>query len=139
MNEDTIRLEVITPHGPVFHELVNSVTAPATLGSLGVLHNHAPLLTTLEIGLLNYRKVGQEVNIIALDTGLMEVNNNHVLVLVQAAEKAHEVDLPRAEAALARAKERLASPDKDIDLPRAEAALKRALNRIAAAPQVIRD
>ena len=112
--------------------MVNSVTAPASLGSLGILHNHAPLLTTLETGLLNYRKTGQDAFTIALDTGLMEVNNNHVLVLVQAAEKSHEIDLARAEASLARAKERLAAPGKDIDVPRAEAALKRALNRIKA-------
>ncbi|MCL1872736.1 MAG: ATP synthase F1 subunit epsilon [Clostridiales bacterium] len=114
--------------------MISSLTAPATLGSLGVLPNHAPLLTTLETGLLNYKKSGQEVSVIALDTGLMEVNDNHVLVLVQAAEKAQEIDLPRAEASLARAKERLASPAKDIDLPRAEASLKRALNRIKASP-----
>jgi len=132
MNEDTIRLEVITPHGPVFHEMVNSVTVPATLGSLGVLDNHAPLLTTLETGLLSYKKTGQEALNITLDTGLMEINNNHVLVLVQAAEKSHEIDLPRAEASLARAKERLTDPGKEIDVPRAEAALKRALNRIKA-------
>jgi len=112
--------------------MVNSLTAPASLGSMGVLHNHAPLLTTLETGLLSYKKAGQEQEpqCIALDNGLMEVANNHVLVLVQAAEKAQDIDLPRAEAALVRAKERLASSNKTIDVPRAEAALKRALNRI---------
>jgi len=112
--------------------MVNSLTAPASLGSMGVLHNHAPLLTTLETGLMSYNKAGQEPQHIALDNGLMEVSNNHVLVLVQAAEKAQDIDLSRAEAALNRAKERLSVRTKDIDVPRAEAALKRALNRIKA-------
>lgn len=114
--------------------MVNSLTAPASLGSMGVLHNHAPLFTTLETGLLSYKKAGQEhtPQHIALDNGLMEVAGNHVLILVQAAEKAEDIDLSRAKAALARAKERLASVAKDIDAPRAEAALRRALTRIKA-------
>jgi len=114
--------------------MVNSVTAPASLGSMGVLYNHAPLLTTLETGILGYKKVGALDNVhhIAMSNGLMEVNNNHVLVLVQAAEKAEEIDLLRAQAALARARERLASHESNIDVARAEASLKRALNRIKA-------
>jgi F-type H+-transporting ATPase subunit epsilon len=114
--------------------MINSLTAPASLGSMGVLHNHAPLFTILDTGILSYKKAGQELapQHIALDNGLMEVANNHVLILVQAAEKAEDIDLPRAEAALARARERLASLGKDIDAPRAEASLRRALNRIKA-------
>ena len=101
---------------------------------MGVLNNHAPLLTTLETGLLSYQKAGQETKpqLFAVDSGFMEVNNNHVLVLVQAAEKAQEIDLGRAKAALARARDRLADLGKNIDVPRAEAALRRALNRIKA-------
>ncbi|MCL1874534.1 MAG: ATP synthase F1 subunit epsilon, partial [Clostridiales bacterium] len=111
--------------------MVNFLTAPASLGSMGVLHNHAPLLTTLETGLLSYKKAGleQKPQCIAIDNGLMEVNDNHVLILVQAAEKAQEIDLSRAEAARTRAKGRLAAHSKDVDVPRAEASLKRALNR----------
>jgi F-type H+-transporting ATPase subunit epsilon len=101
---------------------------------MGVLHNHAPLFTTLETGILSYKKAGpeQEEQHIAVDNGLMEVAGNHVLVLVQAAEKAGDRDLARAEAALTRARERLASHGKDLDVPRAEASLKRALNRLKA-------
>jgi F-type H+-transporting ATPase subunit epsilon len=101
---------------------------------MGVLHNHAPLLTTLETGVLSYKKSGQEqeMHFLAVDNGLMEINNNHVLVLVQSAEKGEDIDVPRAECALARAKERLASHAKEVDVPRAEASLKRALNRIKA-------
>jgi len=130
--ENTIRLEVITPHGPLISEMVHSLTAPASLGSLGVLHNHAPLLTTLEAGLLSYEKAGQKPQTIVMDAGLMEVCHNQVLVLVQAAEKTEDVDLERAQAALSRAKERLALGSKDTDIPRARASLNRALNRIKA-------
>jgi F-type H+-transporting ATPase subunit epsilon len=99
---------------------------------MGVLHNHAPLLTTLETGLLSCKKAGQEAFCIAVDNGIMEVNDNHVLVLVHSAEKAQDIDLSRAEAALARAKERLATHTKAFDAQRAEASLKRATNRIKA-------
>jgi len=114
--------------------MVNSLTAPASLGSMGVLKNHAPLFTTLETGLLSYKKTGQELEAycLALDNGIMEVYNNHVLVLVQAAEKAQDIDLSRAQAALTRAKERLAEHSKDLDVLRAEASIKRAQNRIRA-------
>jgi len=114
--------------------MINSLTAPASLGSMGVLNNHAPLLTTLETGLLTYKKTGheQEAYCLALDSGIMEVNNNHVLVLVQAAEKPQDIDLSRAEAAIARAKERLAEQSNDLDVQRAEASIKRAQNRIKA-------
>lgn len=123
-------LEVITPQGPVCNEMINSLTAPASLGSMGVLHDHAPLLTTLDTGILCYTKANQASQLIAVASGLMEVNNNHVLVLVQAAEKAEDIDLERANAALTRAKERLASHKSEIDVHRAEASVSRAMNRI---------
>ncbi|MCL1816230.1 MAG: ATP synthase F1 subunit epsilon [Clostridiales bacterium] len=110
--------------------MINSLTAPASLGSMGVLHDHAPLLTTLDTGILCYTKANQASQLIAVASGLMEVNNNHVLVLVQAAEKAEDIDLERANAALTRAKERLASHKSEIDVHRAEASVSRAMNRI---------
>ena len=101
---------------------------------MGVLYNHAPLLTALDMGILRYEKTTpqQLSQLIAVGNGLMEVNDNHVLVLVQVAEKAQDIDVQRAEAALVRAKERLASHEKEIDVQRAEASVRRAMNRIKA-------
>jgi len=134
MPEKTFKLDVITPDRVVISaDDVTSVVAPGVEGYLGVLANHSPLMTALKIGRLNFKRADGSVKEMAISGGFMEVHNNTVTVLAEAAEQAEEIDLERAERAAKRAEERLSTRDKNIDIERAQAALQRALNRLEVA------
>lgn len=132
MADKTFLLEIVSPARTVLKEEVEFLKVKGADGELGILPNHSPLATALEIGLLCYTKNKSEA-CIALSGGFMEVANNKVSVLANAAEKPGDIDVMRAKAAKERAEERLRSSSKDIDLLRVEAALKRAMLRLKAA------
>ncbi|PZN06742.1 F0F1 ATP synthase subunit epsilon [Thermaerobacter sp. FW80] len=132
MAERAITLEVITPERVVFREEVDSLIVPGSEGLLGVLPDHAPMVATLKIGILSYRKGGERRRV-AVAGGFFEVADNHAVVLSDAAERAEEIDVARARAAAERARRRLAERDANWDFERARAALHRALNRLRAA------
>jgi len=130
MYEKTFALRIVAPRGVVFEGEATSVSAPGTLGSFQVLFNHAPLLSSLEIGPLKVRDTGGLDTVYATGGGFLEVNNNRVVVLVESAERPEDIDVARARAARERAEGRLKSHDPLFDVRRAELALARALNRI---------
>ncbi|ABZ83469.1 ATP synthase f1, epsilon subunit [Heliomicrobium modesticaldum Ice1] len=135
MAEKTYLLEVVTPERVVVNEEVEFTSAPGIEGSLGILADHAPMLTALTIGLLEYTKGGQTQKL-TITGGFLEVADNTVTVLANAAEQLVEIDISRAEAARRRAQERIEkaqSGNAEVDLMRAELALKRALLRLEAA------
>jgi len=74
-------LKVVTPDGVAFQGRTISVVAPGTLGYLGILKNHAPLVTSLEKGNLTYKDESGSVHTIKIEGGFLEVRNNRVLVL----------------------------------------------------------
>ena len=130
---DKLKLEMVTPYKRVLSEDVDEITAPGFIGELGILPDHTPLLTTLKVGELSYKK-GNEVFHIAVNWGYLEVEKETVTVLVDTAERADEIDLARANAALGRAEEALkvlSQEDKKHMIM--EAALQRALIRIQVA------
>ncbi len=130
---DKLKLEMVTPYRKVLSEEVEELTAPGFIGELGILPGHTPLLTTLKVGELTYKK-GNELFHVAVNWGYLEVEEDTVTVLVDTAEKADEIDLDRARAALGRAESALksmAADDKQHAIM--EAALQRALIRIQVA------
>lgn len=131
----TLRLEILTIERRVFEDDVSMVIAPGSEGMLGILPHHIPLLTALTFGELQIKKEGEEDQFFAISGGFMEVLPDRVIVLADAAERAAEIDLARAEAARQRAEERLskakAGEIEDFDM--AEAALKRSAIRIKVA------
>jgi len=130
---ETLKLEMVTPYKRVLAEEVDELTAPGFIGELGILPGHTPLLTTLKVGELSYKK-GKETFYIAVNWGYLEVENDTVTVLVDTAEKADEIDLARAKAALGRAENALKTlPHDDKKYMIMEAALQRALVRIRVA------
>ncbi len=130
---DKLKLEMVTPYKRVLSEDVDEITAPGFIGELGLLPGHTPLLTTLKVGELSY-KSGNEIFHIAVNWGYLEVENETVTVLVDTAERADEIDLARAKAALGRAEEALKGlPQEDKQYMIMEAALQRALIRIQVA------
>jgi F-type H+-transporting ATPase subunit epsilon len=131
----TIKLEIVTAERSVFSDDVDIVIAPGTQGQLGILPHHAPLMTTLSAGELIARKNGNEYTL-AIGGGYMEVRSDRVIVLADAAERAEEIDIARAEAAKRKAQERLAHPTSREEAFAAEAALHRALARLEVADRI---
>lgn len=127
-----LTLEIVTPDRAVIHEKVDAVVIPAADGSLGVLPGHTPLLTTLRVGLLRYRK-GEEQQFTLIAFGFAEVLPDRVTILAQVAERPEEIDAARADAARMRAETRLAKPARDIDFERARIALMKSLVRLQVA------
>lgn len=125
-----LSLEVITPSKKAFTGEVKSVTLPGTLGSFQVLYNHAPLLSSLEVGEIKIVDAAGNETHYAVGGGTVEVQDNKVLVLAESFEKPSDIDARRAEEAKKRAQARLKNRDEDLDDARAEIALKRAINRI---------
>jgi F-type H+-transporting ATPase subunit epsilon len=128
---EKVLLEVVTPENVMVSQEVDIVVAPGVLGEFGVLPGHVPFLSGIMPGELRYTADGKTESL-TVTTGFAEVSDDKVSVLVDAAEKAHEIDVERAQKAMERAKARLEKDrgTKDVDFTRAEAALKRAIARI---------
>ncbi|MGB1748591.1 MAG: F0F1 ATP synthase subunit epsilon [Dehalococcoidia bacterium] len=124
-----LELAVVTAEGESFSGEVDAVVAPGELGEFTVLPSHAKLISSLNSGILRFDQGGDSVSL-ALTGGFLEVANNKVTVLADAAERDEDIDLERAEAALERAQERIASAPADLDLERALASMRRARVRI---------
>ena len=127
-----MQLQIITAEREVFSGEVDALVAPGVVGQLGILPNHAPLMTVLQPGELLVRASGDE-SYLALSGGYLEVLGNQVIVLADAAEDVDEIDEARAQEALARAQERIASRATDIELEQAVASLRRAQVRVTVA------
>ena len=128
---DSLDLEVVTPERQMVHEQVGEVQLPGKDGYMGVLPGHAPLLSELGSGALTYR-LGGRVRALAVHGGFLEVLEDRVRVLTDAAERAEEIDVERARAALRRAQQQAAGIS---DASSAMAALARAQTRLAVAEQ----
>jgi F-type H+-transporting ATPase subunit epsilon len=124
-----VRVDIVTAERVVYSDEVDIVVAPGSLGQLGILPHHAPLMTTLRPGELLTRKAGEEYSM-AISGGFLEVRPDRVIVLADSAERADEIDLARAETAKERARQRLSHPAADMDMALAEGSLERALTRI---------
>ncbi|OEU69055.1 MAG: ATP synthase F1 subunit epsilon [Desulfuromonadales bacterium C00003093] len=130
---DKLKLEMVTPYKRLLSEEVDELTAPGFVGELGILPGHTPLLTTLKVGELSYKKDNEQFHV-AVNWGYLEVEDDTVTVLVDTAEKSDEIDFARAKAALDRAEDALKSlPLEDKKHIIMEAALQRALIRIQVA------
>ena len=125
----TIKVNVVTPDGPVVDAEVEMVSTKAKSGELGILAGHIPLVAPLDIAAVRLKN-GNETEYVAVSGGFLEVRPDVVTILAQSAEKADTIDLARAQAAKARAEQRLAERQESVDAQRAELALKRAMNRI---------
>ena len=124
-----IKLEIVTPERLVFDETVDGVTLPGSEGELGVLPNHAPLVSTLGVGELRIRSGGSE-DWFAIVGGFVQVLPDKVVVMAETADLSSEIDLEKAQAARQDAERALESGyNEGVDLSAARAALQAALLR----------
>lgn len=129
---DHLTLEIVTPERSIAHGEIDEVRVPGAEGSFGVLPGHTPLLTPLAVGEIEYRR-GGETSYVAVSFGFAEVLPDRVTVLAQIAEPSGEIDVTRAEAAVQRARERLARPAVELDYERARLSLLKSLVRLQVA------
>ena len=129
----SIRCEIVSQDRQVFSGDADMVIVPGVQGEMGILPNHAPLLSTLKFGILRVRSNGQE-QIFTIAGGVIEVQPDLITVMADAAENVLEIDINRAEAAKRRAEEILKQglpPDSDSYL-KIESALRRSNLRLEA-------
>jgi F-type H+-transporting ATPase subunit epsilon len=123
------RLTIVTPEEIFFEQEVTSLIAPGSEGYLGVLTDHAPLITALVPGKVTVKEKGGKELTYAVGGGFLEVFKNQVTILAHSIESIADIDYDRARQALERANRRLQSRDQAIDIARAMAAWRRAKNR----------
>lgn len=133
-----VDIEIVTPEGVDFEGQADLVVVPGLDGELGIMAEHEPLVSLLTIGETRVRRPDGTYEHIATGLGYVEVLFDRVRVVCDHAERATEIDTKRAEAARARAAERLAlrqDPEAraEVDFFRAEQALRRATNRLKVA------
>ncbi len=129
----SIKLDIVTAERVVYSDDVDAVVAPGIEGQLGILPHHAPLMTMLQPGELRVRKGGEELSL-AISGGFLEVRPDRIIILADAAERAEEIDVARAEEAKRRAEGRLHERRvPGIDEAQTEATLRRALVRLKVA------
>jgi F-type H+-transporting ATPase subunit epsilon len=129
-----LSVEIVTPAGITFQGDILSCTVPGADGRFQILKNHADLLANLDIGEIKIKQTKGE-KILATSGGFLEVKDNKISIVVESAEFAEQINVERAKAAEKRAKERLAKKG-ELDMSRAEMALARALNRLKISAQI---
>lgn len=129
----SFHLEIRTPEQLIYEGDVTSVHAPGVEGNFQILVGHIPFLTALDVGEIRIRESSETSQLMATSGGVFEVLRTGVTVLVETAEWASEIDVERAESARDRAQGQLTTNAPDLNRPRAEAALARAQNRIKVA------
>jgi len=128
----SFHLEIRTPEKLIYEGDVTSIRAPGVEGNFEILAGHIPFLTALEIGEIRIRE-SDTPQLLATSGGVFEVLRTGVTVLVETAEWASEIDVERAEIARQHAQDLLTANMPDLNRPRAEAAFARAQNRIKVA------
>jgi F-type H+-transporting ATPase subunit epsilon len=126
---NTLKLEIVTPEGPVFSEDVEMVTMPGVVGQFGVYPQHVPLTTQMVPGEIVARKSGRDV-FVATGEGLIEVTADRVSVLTDLAVEADRIDEAKAEEARRRAEARLREKLSDEEVASVNASLARSLAQL---------
>lgn len=125
----TFMLEIVTPNRKFFEEEVEMVIARGTEGDIGIMKNHTPLVTPLDIGRIKIKQNGSYKEA-AVANGYVEIRKERTTIIADSAEWPEEIDIERAEESKKRAEERLNKKKDNMDLLRAEVALRKAINRI---------
>ena len=129
----TFNLDVVTPTRDLEEMVVSYVRCPGLDGSFGIMANHQDGIFSLDIGEIMI-KTKSETKYLSTSGGFAEIVIDGVPILVETVESASDIDIPRAEAALQRARDRKSSSDNEnLDQARLESALSRALNRLQVA------
>jgi F-type H+-transporting ATPase subunit epsilon len=132
-----LHLKVLTPAGKVYEEDVYEVVVPTTGGDLGILPGHTPLTTVTKLGVVAIRRqphdVARDLDHVVVSTGVAEISDNQVHLLVDEAEHANTIDQAMVNQELAAAQQRLQTAADRVEIAAAEAAAQRAAMWLKAA------
>lgn len=132
-DKKTIKFEIVTPASTVFSKEIIQVTVPTQDGEITILPEHIPLVSILSPGVLEIKTVDQEMEIISVSGGFLEVLRDKVVILADAAERAEDLDEERIVAAKAKAEtakaEALNHEDYDLSAVSAKLAVELARER----------
>ncbi|MEE3349201.1 MAG: F0F1 ATP synthase subunit epsilon [Candidatus Gastranaerophilaceae bacterium] len=126
-----MHLKIITHQKLVFDEDVDEIYTKGTAGEFGILPNHIPIMSALDIGVTKIIQDGKARYFTTMG-GVLQFKDNEAIILTPTAEDGNDIDVARAKEALARARAKLAERDAELDVKRTEAAVARALARLKA-------
>ena len=127
---DTFQVHILAADRTLYEGPCVSLTIPASDGERGILAHHASMMAAIVPGVLRFQPPGQEVQLAAVSPGMVKVENNEVLVLVDSAERPEEIDEARARREADQAREALLQKKSRQEYQLAQASLARALNRL---------
>ena len=127
-----MKLKIITHERIIFEGEADEITIQAQTGQIGILKDHIPLTTVLEVGVTKIRQ-GDKIRYFATMGGVFQFKDNIATILTDVCEDGCDIDVTRANDAKSRAEARLADMDAKVDSQRAQAALARSLARLKAA------
>lgn len=127
-----INLKIITHEKELFNEQVDGIYSKSIEGEFGILPDHQPFMSALDIGVTKAEKDGKFEYFTTMG-GIFQFKNNEALILTDLAEKGSDIDITRAKSSKDRAEARIGSHESEVDTARAQLALAKALVRIKAA------
>lgn len=127
---DTFQVHILAADKTFYEGPCLSLTIPASDGELGILAHHSPVIAAVKPGTLRYQIPGEEPKLAAISPGIVKVEGNDVLVLVDSAERPEEIDVVRARREADEAREALLQKRSRQEHQIAQATLARALNRL---------
>ena len=127
---DTFQVHILAADRTMYEGPCVSLTIPASDGERGILAHHASMMAAVVPGMLRWQPPGQEVRLAAVSPGMVKVENNVVLVLVDSAERPEEIDEARARRQADQAREAILQKKSRQEYQLAQGTLARALNRL---------
>ena len=127
---DTFQVHILAADKTLYEGPCISLTIPASDGERGILAHHSSIMAAVVPGTLRYQPPGQPVQLLAVSPGMVKVEANEALVLVDAAERPEEIDEARARREADQAREAILQKKSRQEYQLAQASLARALNRL---------
>lgn len=127
-----INLKIITHEKEVLNENVDAIYSKGVDGEFGILPDHQPFMSALDIGVTKIEKDGSD-ELFATMGGIFQFKDNQAIILTDMAERGSDIDVTRAKAAKERAEARIGSHEVEVDTARAQIALAKAMARLKAA------
>jgi F-type H+-transporting ATPase subunit epsilon len=138
MSAVSVQLDIVSAEGQLFSGLVELVVATGSQGELGILYNHAPLLTALKPGPVKIVRQGGEEDFFYVSGGMLEVQPSKVTILADTAVRAHDLDEAAASEAQKRAADAISNRDSAIEYAKAATELAEAAAQLRAIQQLRR-
>lgn len=124
-----VNFKIVTPKGLFYQGEADIINLPLTKGMTGILPNHFPLVSLIEVGEVVFR-YKEKSRTLAISGGIVYVSKEETLILADQIEFKEDIDIDRARESEKRAKKRLEERHSETDIARAELSLKKAINRI---------